>query len=286
MDNSLETAIEKYHKAEYFDYSASSLKLSETPFDIVYLENCLSLLNQSYGKNLQSINVNGTIRSDSVNIYFIERDPERLFTAFKGNCAYTGYRNIIICDLSYVNEWQSLPNDERPIWQTLAGKRATAEDEEFGFAMVKALRMNFVLWILGHEIGHLAHGHLKHHYAFGAKGSEFTINNFDGRGSKEEQEADEFMVEAATGGVAEVFYLTLSDIITQYQNKYMEEQGLAPSFLNEDEKIILRATSSTHPPFFLRAINLFLLLNKKYVLERSSEPLHFERLKDHIVVMQ
>src|ERR1051326_3355370 len=96
MNNSLETAIEKYHKAGYFDYSASSLKLSETPFDIVYLENCLSLLNQSYGKNLQSINVNGTIRSDSVNIYFIERDPERLFTAFKGN------RNIIICDLSYV----------------------------------------------------------------------------------------------------------------------------------------------------------------------------------------
>lgn len=276
----LEQVIERYRQAGYLGYTGTGF----VGFDRLYLENCLKLLKDRYGKYLDGVNINGPLQSNSINIYFFDRDPEGMLVPFKGNCASVGHKNIIICDLSYVAEWQTFLTEVKDSeWKGSGAPGLTPRQMS---QIARAVRANFLIWLLGHEIGHIAHEHHKRHYAFNYDQADVLIQNFDGRGSREEEQADEFMVEAASGGIAGVLYLTLSTVIMEFKNKYQQEQNLSPTFPNNGEKIILKVRSTTHPPFLLRAVNVWLLLNKRYDLESNTlgGKLHFEILKEHLTI--
>ena len=268
-----EIVIENYRIAGYLKDTTAGFKDIEK----VYYENCLRLLNEKYGKKLKGININESIKPDHVNIYFIAKDPKGFLGHLKlaGNCAYIGYKNVIICDLTFVKEFQRLPD-----WLK---SPATSPDDILIEKVAQAWHANVLLWIVGHEIGHLAYDHCDRHFIFNDEGVQHFIKVFDEKYLKEEEEADGFAIEAA-GRVAGPLYFGLAQFINQMGNRFLLEQGHSLPLTLSHEKIVVKAESNIHPPLFLRAVNMMLELCRIYGVESPSE--YYESIRNRIEIIR
>lgn len=265
----LEADIENYRIDGCFDYVTSGTKGATE----LYYDNCVRLLNERYRKNVKGININGPIKPNHVNIYFLAKDPKGLFHKFQDNCAYIGYKNIIICDITFVRKLQ------RPILKF----PTTSTDDSLVEKIAQAWQENVVLWIVGHEIGHLAYDHCDRHFTFNDEGDEHFIKVFDEKYSNAEDEADGFAVLAA-GRAVDALYFGFAQFINQMGSLLLLEQGHSFPFTESREKIIVKAESNTHPPLFLRAVNIMLDLCRIYGVE--SPPEYYESIRNRIEIVR
>lgn len=304
----LESAIERYIDAGNFGYTGSGIaepansSHPEVGYELIYAQGILRILKNDYHKQFNAVRFNQPIKDDAINIYMVEKDPERLFVDFKNNCAYTGYRNTIICDLEYVrnlqnDNWNTIkPDDLTSVGWTKDSTGTLRPPESLGDSMpqtkeamvelfnklARAKGMSIIFWILGHEIGHLAHEHSNRHYAFKDESTAVLINNARGQPSTQELEADEFAVKAAgNGSIATWFYWTLNSFIARAGKKFLN--GADPFDLSCYDKLVVRSESATHPPLFLRAVEMCIRLNEAYNLESMKR---CEGIKSRIVVTQ
>jgi hypothetical protein len=300
-------AIEKYLKDGNFGYTGAGVVEpggqgdSATPYEEIYFYSALKLLSEKYGKHFESININKPIDDESINIYLLDKDPQSLFVDFKGNCAYVGYRNIIICDLNYLFEiqnvdyWRTDPKleIEHPGWlkdsngrlkppsdMPKDGPQTEEEVAQLFMGAGRAMDMSIIYWILGHEIGHIANDHRNRHYTFEGNSSSLLIKNFDGQGTAEEREADEFAVKAGGPATSWWFYSSINSFIERYLHPKDKSQSRVSL---QDGKYIVKADSKTHPPLFFRAVEMSRLLNEEYQLE---SPPFYSYLYNRVVVKQ
>lgn len=289
----LEAGIKSYAESgRLARYDLPSFGEADERIDIIYLNLCVQLAKMRYGKQLRGFAINPpSIDPSLVNLIFFKDDPERLFRDFQGNCTYTGYKNVIVCDLRFLHELTGVPEE---IPRRLEGipKGGVEELSEKDLVdLVMAVRASTALWVLGHEIGHLARGHESRHFLFRDDRSDALIRNADGhpkgRSYVAEQEADQFAFDVIkeTGVPSFGFFLWigLSQTVVHLANKQLIKQGEQPDtvFGIENRRYRIKAESQTHPPTFVRAVVIAQQLAEGLQLDNTG---HFRRIYEHIEV--
>lgn len=276
-----ESVYEKIEKDISFNIDDSLFEYSYYGFDGVdsaYLNACLELYNKiNPEKKLESFKINSPIDDKAINLYFIDTFPDNRLIEFKENCASIGHRNIIICDLNFIKKQQNLLSGERQLieydkWVANNPDQAEIDDElgdlnRYMIQMGIAVNQNNILWIIGHEIGHLALNHKKGHFI-----SSTTTNEENSQIQRNEVEADNFSVEVMKDiGLGHQFYLGLAQLIQRLISaelniqhpdkiqKYME--GGSPIFLKDT---LILNNKGTHPHMLYRALKTQL-----YILEKE-----------------
>jgi hypothetical protein len=260
----LEIAISEYLRSKIFvDFNPSAninFKVSE-----IYYSNALTLLQGKYGhKEIKAIAINEPIDNNHVNIYLFDNDPRGAFKPFKRNCTYTGYRNIIICDIGFIKE------------KLLLGSHFVS-GEEWEMKWGRILTDHVFLWAIGHEIGHLAHNHSGRDFNF--DGSAWMSNNIPRLqvSDRREIDADEFAVEAV-GDQSVGFFLWLGLSQLAANPKWFAES------VSNEGAILLRDCSSTHEPLFKRVITLAQkTIDAGLVIDTTG---HFLRILEKIQIEQ
>jgi hypothetical protein len=246
---------------------------ASVPLWLAYTDDACKLVRYKYDNSISGLNINGPALRDHVNIYFIASDPLNRFTYMRGNCMYTGYKNIILCDLSFMRVFQTLDAsgettrddlNDIDVEELLIG----ASPLEISREMARRLASNTILWLIGHEIGHLAHRHAKRHFTFDNEAHDDRIENFDGRFSAEEEQADDFAVEAVTPHMAIHVNWGLNTVFLElWHSLGLNQHPRGP--------IVLKADSRTHPPLLLRALRL----NIKLIEAHNIHSMYYDRFK-------
>lgn len=288
----LESVINKYIMAGNFGYGGIgySTKLGGATInsDHIFLDNCLKIINEEYGKEIRGVNFNGPINKDYINFYFLEKDPDALFKDIGSNCTYLGYKNIIVCDLKFVRDFQSYEGNKPDTGVYSMGADAAPPELK---SSIKTLNMvvnnNAWFWLIGHEMGHIARGHISRHYTFDGEDNHL-ITNYDKKKSNEENEADELCVKAISEQFSFYFYMFLAGYINYQAEKLINAQGKASALSpltdknwTSNESFEVKPNSITHPPLLLRAIDLQLQLIKTYNIE---SPEYYNKLKSRIKI--
>jgi len=130
-----------------------------------------------------------------------------------------------------------------------------------------------ILWVVGHEIGHLAHRHNRGHFHFDGEPSAKVINYSPGREEKEEIEADGFAVDAiGRVEVGHFLWLGLSQLAANPKLYAASESS--------DGKLVFERRSRTHPPLFVRIIdNSISAIQRGYFIDSTG---HFERIRARV----
>jgi hypothetical protein len=264
--------------------------------DTAYYENVVQGFNElsQKQKDVAGVLVNALPDPNYINVYFFRKNPPRSFPQFEDNCAYTGVDKIIICDIGFVEEHQILRQSYQMLvdYEIRKGKKSTseqpAEDDDLSQMWVQvhlAVNQVLLLWLIGHEIGHIAHNHQGTNH--------FIRSDFTRKVSrKQEQEADEFAALATRGvGIAHLFYMGIAQLVQRALAKALEEQHPdrgkdilhSPIYLPDD--IVLKFPKwGTHPPTLWRALHIqLLLINKGLVIDTSG---YYERLMEKIVFLE
>jgi hypothetical protein len=268
----------------------------------LYLWNCIQLANRTSGKTLKGLVFNGPISADVVNVYLVNDDPQGAFQRFRNNCAYIGSDNIIICDAAFVRTLQ-----QEPPWMEEARARDNAQflkefpglkdlerqnehsdsAREWGEVLGELRQVNnrqLILWLLGHEMGHLAHNDLARHFIFAGEADSLLIKNFEPPHSQEEAmyskveiDADRFAVEAVDQRLLAIPLATGLETAVNRFGVPLMRNGPATSVWLRDDPIVVKRQPGTHPPLFIRAVYLLKELNSRYDLGYSEKIEQIER---------
>ena len=168
------------------------------------------------------------------------------------NCAASSEKDVVLCDASFLGSFL----DETGLGAWLGRTPATAERR-------RSAEESLLLWILGHELGHVhfsdAAAHFKAH-TLSSYVETATLRHF------RELRADSFFVaqvakdsERALG----VTQLVIDLINVEIQNKI----GAVPSGVGilydyNDKKVVTYAQSGTHPEFVVRGARMLELVAK------------------------
>jgi hypothetical protein len=267
----LELAIDEYLKKGIFVNFDPSSQFGAGTSD-QYYRNALRLLRNKYNrKDIEAIAINEPISDKYVNIYLFDEDPNGAFIPFKQNCTYTGYRNIIICDIGYIR-------------RTLLFDGKFGEDIEEGVSelspeeirtMLQSVVNHVFLWVIGHEIGHIAHGHTGKEFNF--DGDKWSLKSRYKFASKDprESDADLFAVESVGNqGVGFFLWLGLSQIAANPQIFSVDHSNT--------DKIVLSDCSMSHEPLFKRAIVVAQkTIDSGFVVDSTG---HFQGILDKIIL--
>jgi hypothetical protein len=289
-------------KSKYFTYNypeGSKMKLysesSGWPGDLTkgfgkeYLTNLLNLANKISGNKFNEIRINRDWKKDAINIYFFNSDQTSPFDVYKGNCAYLGFNNIVVCDVNFIWELGLISNLEAELDSTLDGRHfSTVLDKNRSFRKLALLRQlgplhNVLLWIIGHEIGHIAKGHKVGHFVHDEKFSEIMQGkNFD---DSLESEADQFALDAfGNSEVTADFFWAINEMIAFEINKELSlnAKELNAQLKDFDHPLSIRARSKTHPPLLKRLLNFGVAIN--HTIPFNSE--YLDRINNNLTVIK
>jgi hypothetical protein len=249
-----------------------------------------------YGHSLRETRFNQKPAIDTINIYCFKADPEGALTEFLDNCTYVGFRNIIICDWHFIDRFQDGPALREAIEKAKASDQdramAFAKDNdishEFIWGTAAARHRNLWLWVLLHELGHLAHRHQALHFRFGSQPASARLR-FDVAArnapagkisfSDEEDQADQFMFDVlrsfgtegpASGAwaVGGQFQSGLNAYIYREARRFLLEQGQPPDLWGSTPIKVFTRRGASHAPTLLRALRLNLLLITEFGIEK------------------
>ncbi|MDJ0698162.1 hypothetical protein [Mastigocoleus sp. MO_188.B34] len=291
----LENSIKKYIEKNLFFNFHPNFGMSE--FMDTYYLNCMELMNKKYGHSIKGLSINNKIQDEHINLYFVSEDPLNIFKYYKGNCTYTGYKNVIICDTNFIKENLlniskfRQPDISKEKFNKIIDKSNISEEEfnkiidksdiseeefnKIANQLVVSYVENLIIWIVGHEIGHIAHRHQGKYFNFDGKGWRYkntrAIGNYDAR----EKQADEFAVEAlGNWQLGHFLWMGLNQLAAnpQFFGAEIDEKG----------NIILSKTSTTHLPLFLRILNMAIMgIERGLIIDSTG---YYENLRDKVLV--
>ncbi len=266
----LESAISEYLDQDVFvTFEPSTQSGFGAGVTRQYYSNALTLLQRKYKRtDINAIGINEPISDERINIYFFDDDPIGLLKPFQSNCTYTGHRQIIVCDMGHIKRTLLLGNDFAKGSGTMPGFSAQEVEQ-----LLNTIVDHVYLWVIGHEIGHIAHGHSGREFNFdGKRWGIFNRTRF-ASGDSREVEADDFAVEAVGNqGVGFFLWLGLSQIVAN------PKMFSLPS--SDDQAILLSDCSLTHEPLFKRAVDIAQkTIDSGLVIDSTG---HFERIAERI----
>jgi hypothetical protein len=307
----LEKTLEQYRASGYLaspdgiDPSGPPYEFSLEPLKGVgelYLWNCLQLVNRISGKHLTRIVFNGPISDDAVNIFLIQRDPHGAFASIRNNCAYVGHsKNLILCDADFLHELQ----DEK--WRHTLRRQNQKELDDLSARIAKNHgdsdstsqtdwasvlgywnqidNRQLIIWVLAHEMGHLARDDSRRHFIFPSESRDLLIQAFDSRYSQIEVQADHFALEALGDDplLIQPLRTALETAVNRFGSALLIREDQSTDIWSTDEKIVVKRTSDTHPPLFLRALNMLTELNKQHHLS-DDDASRLDSLRTRVVV--
>ena len=231
---------------------------------LIYLQSTLLIANSTYKKGLKGIQFNEKPTDDLINIYFFKNDPQECFQDLIDNCTFMGIMNIVICDLHFIKKIQTPPMSLEDL--TLEYPDKGSDSERVKKIIIDAWvqwSKDTVLWLLGHEIGHIVHSHGERHFmSVSAKGKlEDTV--LSPTFKKEEEEADTFAVDVIKSTqLASRYFQAINAFVTNMGKEILDAQGVKRSFVNGKDPLYLpvrvRDKKFIPPPFY-RAV----LINKQ-----------------------
>ena len=102
--------------------------------------------------------VNDVPKSDFINLYILDRDPDRVAKYFTRNCEYIGYYNSIICDSDLFKAYFAFVDAIKRTYDIVRRDAKTGEElpsDAETLAISKILiKESILVWILAHEVGH------------------------------------------------------------------------------------------------------------------------------------
>ncbi len=265
----LERRLAAYAKqGRLAEYDLPSFRIAgggSDPVETLYIKACVEHAREEYGISINGFAINpSTFDPSLVNLVFFKDDPEDTFHDFHDNCSFTGYKNIIVCDLTFLHEITGTTNEDLELESRNPGGQP--------HPLLKAASVGIALWVIGHEIGHLAHPRHGRHFLFRGEAARNLIRNPDGHpvgdSYKFEQEADTFAYEVfkeRTPWLGSALTLGLLQVMGGFKNEQRSQhedvhgEMFGPTYHHYKPE----APSETHPPLFVRAVTI-----AKYVSER------------------
>jgi hypothetical protein len=171
----------------------------------------------------------------------------------RDNCAVAAAPNVIVCDAGFLDTmFATFGFDE------FAPRGA--DGARFRTAMESAL----LLWILGHEIGHVVNGDAPSHFAPGALVAVTSVSTLMHR---RELTADSFFVARASADTARG--RLVSDMAMNLINQEIRRKvgavppGVGILFDYTNRKVVTYLSTGTHPEFIVRSTRMLGLLSQK-----------------------
>jgi len=236
------------------------------------------------------IQINRPPQRDTVNIYVLRRDPKGITQTFHGNCTYIGWMNAIVCDAAFLRRMLAEIDAYTEFYDLswfidaqgpIDANRTTPEMQD---EIRRQLKACFLLWIIGHEIGHAVL-----HYDY-VTGRSKPIHLHDAGFLQREQEADRFVAEsfARHQDWASWFWLALSEIFQHEYRKHMPPDSLNSSDnpnprLAAQEYLSIQ-TSTYDLPLVVRCIRM--LCQMVAVLPKLDLSGYHNEVNRHITVVE
>jgi hypothetical protein len=193
--------------------------------------------------------VNQPVKDDYLNVFVLKagiRNQPDLPTGLKdyfGSCTSLGEKNIVVCDDGFINTFLEIHNVPDMI------KANPDRENEW-----RRHNESFLLWVLGHEIGHVVKGHGAAH--FGPDNLEANVAS-SSIGYQRELEADAFLVdqvskdrEASLALIRMSLDLLNAEIRKQVGDKIPAGVGILFDYNNE--KVVRYMRLRTHPEYVIR----------------------------------
>ncbi len=227
-----------------------------------YLDNSLNILNTEFRHNIKEIRFNSPLKDGAINIYLLEGDPNGYFSNIKGGCGYLGYRNIIMCDIKFTKEFTGLSKFEQAL-------NTSIEDDGSDPVLQASHRISLLrsyssasfvsAWLIGHEIGHIAHRHGTAHFDSNIFEESLSVNQ------ELEHQADRFSVNAIkTTELAEKMLIALGGILQRHHLKLCSIKH--EHTIEECQDVFyVQKSSTSHPPMLIRAIEFTEEIDKQYL---------------------
>jgi len=193
--------------------------------------------------------VNQPVKDDYLNLFVLKagiRNRTDLPAGLKdyfGSCTYVGEKNIVICDDAFITTFLEIHNVPEMI------KASPDRENEW-----RRHNESFLLWVLGHEIGHVVKGHGAAH--FGSDTLEANVASAS-IGYQRELDADAFLVdqiskdkEASLSLIRMCLDLLNAEIKKQVGDKIPAGVGILFDYNNE--KVVRYMRLRTHPEYVIR----------------------------------
>ena len=186
--------------------------------------------------------INEPLSLSSVNIYFLSSDPMHLVDRFSNNCASIGWLNVIVCDSNFIKNRLAQVDLYESFYSivlvnTDSGKRFEF-DKETILAARKKIKSSFLIWFLGHEIGHTVR-----HIEF-IKSHDSAMHFHDIGYDTREVEADLFVAELLSRSQAWAadFCISMGEFLEREYRSYLD-----PSILSDMKRAAVTEAAVQYP---------------------------------------
>jgi hypothetical protein len=197
--------------------------------------------------------VNQPAKATYLNVFLLRSglrtDPNRPIELkpYFGSCAYLGEGNIVLCDADFLTTFL----EKRDIRNSLRSH----PDKD---AQWERYQDSFLIWVLGHELGHIVKGHSAAH--FGEDSFEQLVNSTS-LDQRQEVDADAFLVERVLANKDQTLNLSvmLIDVLNaEIRSKVGNDlpQGAGILFDYNDKKVVRYMSLRRHPEFVVRVTRM------------------------------
>jgi len=206
--------------------------------------------------------INKPLSREKINVLLLKGDAASRrgvpagFTRFLGGCFYAGKPNLIVCDEAFLTRFPA----QYGILEIPNGIRVDAARQE----AINKRRREFLLWVLGHELGHLLHGHAPAHFSGPTSPANLdTVVASSTLSQRQEFEADAAFVTALHRrpqlqvGV-ETMLLDLLNFEISRKVQHLP-YGAGVLFDYNNQEIVRYARQGTHPEFVVRSTRMLQL---------------------------
>jgi hypothetical protein len=218
-----------------------------------------------------ALNLNNGIRPNSINFLLVAADvneradlPILLLTptaqSILHNCNYVGLDNTVVCSQDFIDAFFDTYLKKDADVHYLPGKEPPRPD----VLNIPNARRAFLFWVLGHELGHLAHGDLDSH--FGSQLGLQDLAKADELQQDKELRADSYCADLLVKPprlahritypkifIQNLIALANDEVITRHLKKG-EGPGLLRYYSLGD--LITYESNSDHPEYVIRAVRL------------------------------
>jgi hypothetical protein len=222
-----------------------------------------------------ALNINNGIRANSINFLLLSPDinertdvPVLLFTptaqSILHNCNYVGLDSTIVCAQDFVDTFFNTYLKKDANVHYLPGKETRRHDA----LNVSTAHRAFLFWVLGHELGHLAHGDLDSQF-----GSPFGMEQpatADELQQDKELRADSYCADLISKPALAVGHTTyakvlIQDLITLANEEVITRhltKGEGPGLLKyySQGDTITYEEKGQHPEYVIRATRLLKII--------------------------
>jgi hypothetical protein len=203
--------------------------------------------------------VNQPAKANYLNVFLLRSglrtDPKRPveLKPYFGSCAYLGEANIVLCDADFLTTFLEKRNI-RSFLRSHPDKDAQWE----------RYQDSFLIWVLGHELGHIVKGHSASH--FGEDSFEQLVNSTS-LDQRQEVNADAFLVDRVLANKDQTLNLSvmLIDVLNaEIRSKVGNDlpQGAGIIFDYNNQKVVRYMTLRRHPEFVVRITRMLQQIGK------------------------